>query len=513
MRLPKTHPTLGGTITWSSSDEILFDVENELLDFAEFDTKVDVTCKVEYNGLEVSDTYEFTVIGYSLNDVAVKFIKQIRGNLVIKDLELVTEYEGYGGITVTWKTDREDILGSDGKFNQPYNDEKIILTYTVTAKDPAMSRTYTQELLAEGLPMSQKIQPVIEWIEKNVIIDGFIDSDTEFVEYIEDFDCTVEWQNPYGGKLTVNDIVENPITSTGIYVDIIITINGEKKTYDAYYKVKCANFDSEWEAIEFFVTEISKNSYNFTKWGYLPFIVNEEANVLVDILPYTYGRQRTGIIKTSTEYIVIHDTGNPAASANAEMHRRYITNLNNDPSSTYISWHYTVDEDGAIQHLPLDEVGYHAGDGSHVFGDVYHNTGFGKEDCIGGGNRNGIGIESCINAGSDYNDTMRNLAKLTAELLIQYNLGFDRIKQHWHFSGKDCPQVIRQTHRWELFIYLVQLEYFIKTQLPNVQLEWYPLDNNIDNTGHISITSGEVKYSVKATLNGESKLFNLSTKF
>ena len=165
------------------------------------------------------------------------------------------------------------------------------------------------------------------------------------------------------------------------------------------------------------------------------------------------------------------------------------------------------------QSLPLDEVAYHAGDGSHVYGDVYHNADYNKTDCIGGGNRNGIGIESCVNAGADYNDTMRNMAKLVAELLIQYNLGFDRVKQHWHFSCKDCPNVIRTTGRWELFIYLVQLEYFVKTQLSDVTFEWSSIDSNIDNTGHIFVKSATVNYSVKVTYNGESKTYPLSTTF
>lgn len=514
VELPTTHPELGGNITWSSSDPVLFDVESQLLDIVEFDTPVKVTCQVEYEGQTVSETYDFTVIGYSLNDIALDFIGQIKGQYIFKDLNLKTEFDEYGGVKVTYKCDKPEILSSTGKFVQPYNNEEIELEYTVTATDPAMSRTYKKKFIAEGLPMSKKIIPVIEWIEKNVVADGFIDQYTVFPEYIEDFDCTVSWQNPYGGKLTVEDIIGNPIASQGLYVDIVITINGESKTHDAYFKVKCTSFENDWEAIEYYVKEISKNSYNFTKWGYLPFVKNELTNVRVDILPYTYGKQRTGIVKDSTEYVVIHDTANTAASANAEMHRRYITNLNNDAGSTSISWHYTVDEDEAVQHLPLNEVGWHAGDGSHRFGDVYHNTGFGKEDCIGGGNYNGIGIESCVNSGSDYNDTMRRMAKLVAELLIDFNLGFDRIKQHWHFSGKDCPQVIRTTHRWELFIYLVQLEYFVKTQLPDVKLEWFSSDSSkMDNEGHIFVNSGTLNYVVKATLNGETKSFNLSTKF
>ena len=513
MKLPKTDKELGGTIEWASSNETLFNPETGLLDFVEFDEKVNVTCKVTCDGETAEKTIEFTVIGWSLYDIAQDFIKQIKGNKIFKDLDLECEYSDYGGSIVTWTTSNTDILDANGKFTQPYDDEPIIVYYTVTTTEPAMTRSFSKEFIAEGLPMSEKVTPILAWLNENVLKDGYITETTEFITYIDDFKATLKWTNPYGKEINVTELLKNPIIGQGTYIDIVITIGNKSTTYSGHFKVRSNAFEDKWQAIEFLVNEIQSDSYKFTKWGYIPFIDNTAADVLVDILPLTYGKQRTGILKTSTEYIVIHDTANTAATANAEMHRRYITNLNNSESSDYISWHYSVDEDHAIQHLPLDEVGYHAGDGSHVFGDVYHNTSFGKTDCIGGGNRNGIGIESCVNSGSDYNDTMRNMAKLVAELLIQYNLGIDRVKQHWHFSGKDCPNVIRTSGRWELFIYLVQMEYYVKTQLSDVTFEWSSIDSNIDNTGHISIKSGTVNYSVKVTYNGETKTYPLSTSF
>ena len=55
------------------------------------------------------------------------------------------------------------------------------------------------------------------------------------------------------------------------------------------------------------------------------------------------------------------------------------------------------------------------------------------------GNNYGIGIESCIYEGIDFN-IMRRLAKLVAHLLIRYHLDLTDIKQHYDFSGKDCPK-------------------------------------------------------------------------
>lgn len=42
-----------------------------------------------------------------------------------------------------------------------------------------------------------------------------------------------------------------------------------------------------------------------------------------------------------------------------------------------------------------------------------------------------------------------NVVTYTAHILHQYGWGVDRMRQHWHWSGKDCPMKIRATGRWE----------------------------------------------------------------
>ena len=59
------------------------------------------------------------------------------------------------------------------------------------------------------------------------------------------------------------------------------------------------------------------------------------------------------------EYITVHQTGNTAKGANAVMHNKYAQVAPNP------SWHYTVDDHEAYQHLPLSENGWHAGDGTN----------------------------------------------------------------------------------------------------------------------------------------------------
>ncbi|MCI6326734.1 MAG: N-acetylmuramoyl-L-alanine amidase [Clostridiales bacterium] len=139
-------------------------------------------------------------------------------------------------------------------------------------------------------------------------------------------------------------------------------------------------------------------------------------------------------------YIVIHETDNTGAHATAKAHSAY---LQENCWKEQKSWHYTVDDHEIWHHLPDNEVGYHAGDSSW------------KE----GGNRNGIGIELCVNQGGNFEQTMRNAAQLTAYLLLQYHLTIDDVKKHQDFSGKICPSTIIETNRWQDFLNMVQEDY------------------------------------------------------
>lgn len=61
--------------------------------------------------------------------------------------------------------------------------------------------------------------------------------------------------------------------------------------------------------------------------------------------------------KTSTEYIVVHDTASSAEHAGALSHAKYVYN-----GGGGTSWHYSSGSDGIYHQIPDDEVAYHAGD-------------------------------------------------------------------------------------------------------------------------------------------------------
>ncbi|QOX63721.1 hypothetical protein FRZ06_10370 [Anoxybacterium hadale] len=139
------------------------------------------------------------------------------------------------------------------------------------------------------------------------------------------------------------------------------------------------------------------------------------------------------------KYIVIHETGNAGRNADAASHNNY---LHTKAGSQKKSWHYTVDDREIYYHIPDNEIAFHAGDGL-------------AQD---GGNQNGIGIEMCINPESDYEQTLRNTAKLAAMLLKAYDLPLESLKKHEDFSGKHCPDILLSEGRWDDFVAMVEAE-------------------------------------------------------
>lgn len=159
-------------------------------------------------------------------------------------------------------------------------------------------------------------------------------------------------------------------------------------------------------------------------------------NIIHDFIPE--GRKnRPGYKIIGPEYITIHSTGNTNKGANAAAHGSY---LKGAAANVPASWHFTVDDKEIRQHMPLSEVAWHAGDGSN-----------------GPGNRKSIAMEICENQDGNAERAIKNAAWLAAYLLKRFGLGIDRIKQHYDWSGKNCPRLLRsKPNGWNDFVGLVQ---------------------------------------------------------
>ena len=133
-------------------------------------------------------------------------------------------------------------------------------------------------------------------------------------------------------------------------------------------------------------------------------------------------------------YITVHDTDNVAIGADALAHAKY---LKSDAAvKAQVSWHYTVDDKRAVQHIPDNEDAWHAGDGA------------------GTGNRKSIGVEICTNADGNRTKACDNAAKLVADLCKKHDIPIERVVQHNHWNGKTCPRMLRagNPYSWDAFI-------------------------------------------------------------
>lgn len=265
--------------------------------------------------------------------------------------------------------------------------------------------------------------------------------------------------------------------------------------------------DGRWEEVEGFLEMISEREVKTQRFylygsepgfekvpavnfGYIPFYTNEELDIIEEIVPMANKNVRPGKMRAETKYIVIHNTGMASPVMTASRLSKSL-----QTSTRQASWHFTVDDREIYQELLLDEIGWHAGTPE--------------------GNNYGIGIEMAVYQGIDFNAAMRRTARLTAKLMLQYDLDLGDVKRHFDFSGKNCPQVLIESHRWEEFLGLVEMEYLGQKNFSDVTFIWESLTPAVlDNEGRVVSKSGEaasLRYRVRVILDGQERAYEFAS--
>ena len=168
----------------------------------------------------------------------------------------------------------------------------------------------------------------------------------------------------------------------------------------------------------------------------------------------TYGRRYKRPM--NVRYITIHSTQNYTGNAynHALALKRGALRAHKRKGGNrigFLTWHFTVQDNVAIQHLPTNEQGEHA-------------------DFDGPGNNYSIGIEMCEHRGNNLAETIDRTAKLTAFLMYEHGLSIDRVKAHYHWPrrglnppNKNCPHFLLDNGRpgptWRWFLMRVQAHY------------------------------------------------------
>lgn len=118
-------------------------------------------------------------------------------------------------------------------------------------------------------------------------------------------------------------------------------------------------------------------------------------------------------------YIVIHDTGDPGATAQNE--HDYFAGGDRQASADFF-----VDSNNIIQIIDTDNnYSWHCGDGAGAYGIT---------------NKNSLGIEMCLESGGNPSDeTVENTIELVQYLMSNYNIGIDNVVRHYDASRKSCP--------------------------------------------------------------------------
>lgn len=174
-----------------------------------------------------------------------------------------------------------------------------------------------------------------------------------------------------------------------------------------------------------------------------PSAIYRQVAVKKDYLSYSArGRSRKSM---NPRYVTIHSTQNWSRGADALRHSKALKN----GALGRLSWHYTVDENRAVQHLPTTERGNHA-------------------DYDGPGNRYSIGIEMCEHPGNSRSQTLERTAKLAAWLCVKYDLPVSRVVPHYKWPrhgkrppNKNCPHFLldngRPGAKWRGFLKAVEV--------------------------------------------------------
>lgn len=148
-----------------------------------------------------------------------------------------------------------------------------------------------------------------------------------------------------------------------------------------------------------------------------------------------YVSDKNTYAENSARYIVVHNTDNFAAGADALAHAKAQYNGNLNTSVHY----YTDDKKTVYQTASHGKGCWHVGVnyGGRLFGTV--------------NNKNSIGVEMCVQSGYDFNKAFANTVEFVRQLMAETGIPGDRVVQHYDVCAKNCPSQIKKKGLWEEF--------------------------------------------------------------
>ena len=532
-----------------------------------FDTEASIKCDINIDGdLAGMCTYTFNVKGDMTEKEYVDTFNELYiPDSVYKDIKLesvenqIFKSRNVEG-SVTYKSSNESIFGSDGKYNNTGKENtSVTLSYTILINGFTINGS--KEIVVEGKNDELLVENAATWLEDTWKVNT-IKGDLEFPKtdnvgkvdmvwesnnktIVDDSGKFVRWvvdtEIVFNVTISINEYkvvkeLKMMTISTDEAIKYIMDMMHEDEYFQSYfytYIVSGGHANIDYGCLNFYTLDLDesklvKREYQngTTTNGTNTYNTNTlESKFTLKLIPRNLTYKRPLDVKSSTEFITVHDTGDN--SFNAASWANEVTT-----SSRQVSWHFTVDDKEIYQHVPLDEVAYHAGDGGSVFSlkdtgvkytvanpkievgedgvyyingikskiaapydstykaytsitpagiytemgengnyymnNTYYNSTYQKiSNC--GGNYYSIGIESCVHDGVEYSKVQKRLANLIAHLLNLYDLDPSRVLLHRSFSGKYCPQSMLRAYEKDepsqfnltYFYKMIDIEYFI----------------------------------------------------
>lgn len=151
-------------------------------------------------------------------------------------------------------------------------------------------------------------------------------------------------------------------------------------------------------------------------------------NITKSFIEYNFNKGRN-----TKQYIVIHDTGNTKAGADAVNHFKYFNNGERGASA-----HYFVDDKRILQLVRDDDRSWHCG------------KKYGVAPMSQVNNDNSIGIEICVNSDGDYKKAFDYAVELTKILMEMYDIQAKNVVRHYDACLKTCPASMSKNN-WQLW--------------------------------------------------------------
>lgn len=359
--------------------------------------------------------------------------------------------------------------------------------------------------------------------------------------------------------------------STGSVATIGLTVYDKENTSDLMNLLIANNNSIIWN--KNITYKGSKNYVNNVNASANKYWAGTNADPIDKMLPTTRDNY-SGLAISNLYFITIHDTGSSEAGNTANNQGSWCVNSSNTSSSWHytigndgiyhhvanniVAWHAGDGRTAATLYntgievgsngyryrptITLGEDGYFYLDGEKtlvkypstadsstgtntvgmacVIKDGYYyiptswvTSSYGKVVAAHGGNMNSIGIETCVNNGSDVYLTWQKTAKFVAGLLVEYNLTPDRVLFHNNFSNKTCPNTMISAGLTDEFLDMVYVEWMVQKYYSDYEITFTSSNlTYLNNQGRVVTNPAKatsIAYTISITKDANTESITL----